>query len=361
MTAEVGPFALIVAATIGLVALTAAVTVILVRRYDAARARARDPEPSRSPAGEPAAGLLTPRTLIVLAVGLVVIFGLAGAAVHFGLGRGGASGTRLPAGHPDVDPGAMIPGLEAKLAKAPDDPEGWRMLGWAYLQAGRSGEAAHAYGRAAALDPRNAEYSSAEGEATVLAAGGEVTPAALAAFERAVSADPKDPRALYYLALAKDQKGDTDGAMRDWTALLASAPPDAPWAPQVRAFVEKVARERHIDLAGRLPPASAVEAPPASAPDGPGPTPDQMAAASRMSAGDQQAMIAGMVARLSDRLRANPRDLDGWRRLMRARMVLGQGEQAAQAYRDGVKAFAGAAKEQAALRQSAAELGVPGI
>jgi len=68
-----------------------------------------------------------------------------------------------------------------------------------------------------------------------------------------------------------------------------------------------------------------------------------------------------MVQRLSDRLAKNPQDLDGWQRLMRARMVLGQADAAAQAYRDGAKALAGSQPDQAALRRSAAELGVPGI
>jgi cytochrome c-type biogenesis protein CcmH len=86
-----------------------------------------------------------------------------------------------------------------------------------------------------------------------------------------------------------------------------------------------------------------------------------MAAANQMSAGDRQAMIAGMVQRLSDRLAKDPRDLDGWQRLIRARMVLGQTDAAAQAYRDGLKAFSGSASDQAALRQTAAGLGVPGI
>jgi cytochrome c-type biogenesis protein CcmH len=237
------------------------------------------------------------------------------------------------------------------------------MLGWSYLQVGKNAEAAGAYARAADLDPHNAEYRSAEGEASVLAAGGQVTPQAEAAFRKAVSLDPADPRARYYLAIAKDQRGDAEGAMNDWIALLKSAPPDAPWAAQVRAFVEKVAAARGVDLSGRLPPAPAAAA--TSAPSGAGPTPgptaDQVAAASQMSAGDRQAMIAGMVQRLSDRLAKNPRDLDGWQRLMRARMVLGEADAAAQAYRDGVKAFAGSQPDQAALRRSAADLGVPGI
>jgi cytochrome c-type biogenesis protein CcmH len=352
MVAEVGQFAPILVFLIVLVATTAAVTVVVVRRSDARRA-------AKPAAAMADAGLLNIRTAGVLIVGLAAVLALGATAVRFGVGRPAAAPASLPAGHPSMDPAALIPGLEARLANAPDDPEGWRMLGWSYLQVGRNVEAAQAYGRAADLDPHNAEYRSGEGEASVLAAGGQVTPAAEAAFRKAVQLDPADARARYYLAIAKDQKGDSKGAMDDWIALLKSAPPGSAWAPQVRAFVEKVAAARGVDLAGRLPPASAQAA---TQPEGgaPGPTPDQVAAAGQMSAGDREAMIAGMVQRLADRLAKNPRDLDGWQRLIRARMVLGQADAAAQAYRDGMKAFSGSGANQAALRRSAADLGVPG-
>jgi cytochrome c-type biogenesis protein CcmH len=131
----------------------------------------------------------------------------------------------------------------------------------------------------------------------------------------------------------------------------------------VRGFVEKVAQERHVDLTGRLPPAptataSADAGPPNAAP---GPTSDQVAAAGQMSAEGRQAMIEGMVAKQAAALKANPHDLDGWQRLIRARMVLGQAQAAAQAYRDAAKALAGSPADQAALRQAAAGLGVPGV
>jgi hypothetical protein len=42
-------------------------------------------------------------------------------------------------------------------------------------------------------------------------------------------------------------------------------------------------------------------------------------------------------------------------------MVLGQTQQATQAYRDAAKAFAGSPADQALLRQTAAGLGVPGV
>jgi cytochrome c-type biogenesis protein CcmH len=246
----------------------------------------------------------------------------------------------------------MIAMLETQMKQHPDNAEGWRMLGWSYLQTGRNADAAAAYGRAAALAPKNAEYLSAQGEATVLADNGQVSPAAEAIFKRAVGADPGDPRARYYLGVAKDQRGDHQGAMDDWIALLKSAPPDAPWAPEVRSFVEKVAAERKIDLSGRLPPAPAAQA-------AAGPTQDQVAAAQAMSPAERQQMIQQMVGGLAERLKQNPRDRDGWERLMRARMVLGQTELAAAAYKDAARAFAGSAADQQALRQTAQQLGVP--
>ena len=321
-------------------------------------AEGRTAEPPRRP--------LPARAMIPLALGVAAIVALGATGLYLKLGHPQATApaqAALPPGHPGGDPATMVAQLEASLKAQPNDPDGWRMLGWSYLQVGRNAEAAGAYAKAANLDPHNAEYRSAEGEAAVLAAGGQVTPQAETAFKKAVSLDPADPRARYYLAIAKDQRGDAKGAMADWIALLQSAPPDAPWAAQVRAFVEKVAAARGVDLSGRLPPAPAAAAASAAAQSTPmpGPTADQVAAAGQMSAGDRQAMIAGMVQRLSDRLAKNPQDLDGWQRLMRARMVLGQADAAAQAYRDGAKALAGSQPDQAALRRSAAELGVPGI
>ena len=75
----------------------------------------------------------------------------------------------------------------------------------------------------------------------------------------------------------------------------------------------------------------------------------------------RQAMIEGMVEKQAAGLKANPRDRDGWERLMRARMVLGQADEAARTYRDAQRAFAGSPADQASLRQSAAGLGIPGI
>lgn len=318
---------------------------------------------------EAASRPLSDRTLVYTALGVAAIVALAGTGLYLKIGRpdvkaspttpaaASAAESAAAGGHPQADVSAMIAQLEAQMRQQPNNAEGWRMLGWSYLQTGRNADAAEAYGKAAALDPKNADYLSAQGEATVLAADGQVTPKAEDIFKRAVAADPADPRARYYLAVAKDQRGEHDAAMNDWIALIKSAPPDAEWAGQVREFVERVARERNVDLTGRLPPAAVAQASPSQAPRGP--NADQVAAAQQMNPGDRQAMIEGMVNGLAERLKQNPRDRDGWERLIRARMVLGQADQAAAAYRDASRAFAGSPSDQQALREAARQLGVP--
>jgi len=56
---------------------------------------------------------------------------------------------------PDVD--TMIAKLIARLEKQPNDVNGWKMLGWSYLNMERPDEAAKAYETALKLEPGNAE------------------------------------------------------------------------------------------------------------------------------------------------------------------------------------------------------------
>jgi cytochrome c-type biogenesis protein CcmH len=257
--------------------------------------------------------------------------------------------------HPMGEVSTMIAGLESRLQQNPNDASGWQMLGWSYMRTGRPADAAHAYGRAVALDPGNAEYLSAEAEAMVQSEG-KVSDDAAAIFRRAMKGDANDPRSRYFLAIYRDQQGDHAGAMKDFIALLKSAPPDAPWVGQVRNYVEDLAKDQHIDISSQLPPAQAAQ--PQAAP--PGPTGDQVAAAGRMPDADRQAMIHAMVDKLADELKANPHDSGGWVRLMRARMVLGETGKAADAYKQARQAFADSAAAQAALQEAAKSLGVPG-
>ena len=244
----------------------------------------------------------------------------------------------------------MIARLEFRLKGDPADVAGWRMLGWSWLQTGRAAEAVVAYERAVALAPDDAATWSSLGEARLAAAD---SANARTAFARAMALDPKDPTARYSLAVLKAQSGNGKGAVEDLLAMLDDAPPDAEWAGEVRTKALSVAQDIGMDISARLPSMAA------AVPAIPDPTAEQMASASALPAGDQQAMIDGMVARLAARLAANPRDAEGWSRLMRAQMVLGRGDAAATSLKSALAAFADDPAAQARLRATAAELDVP--
>jgi cytochrome c-type biogenesis protein CcmH len=316
----------------------------------------------------PPARRLSEKALLRLALGLAAVVALSATGLYALLGRpdlpaaqtaSAGAGPALPADHPGGgDVAGMIGQLESQAKSRPNDVETWRMLGWSYFQTGRFGESAEAYARAGQLDPTNPDHPSAQGESLVQAAGGQMTPAASAAFKRALALDPAEPRARYFLAVEKDQAGDREGAMADWIALVNSAPDGAPWAAEVRSFVEDVARERGVDLTGKLKPVSGQIGGGGAAPRGP--TAADIAEAQKMTPDDQQQMIRGMVEGLEARLKENPRDADGWVRLMRARMVLGEGDAAGRALRSARAAFRDNPAETAKINEAAKGLGVPG-
>jgi cytochrome c-type biogenesis protein CcmH len=289
---------------------------------------------------------------------------LAIVAVGIGVSRNRAADPVAPkaaasaSAQPDVN--AMISSLEAKLKADPKDPEGWRMLGWSFFETGRYAEAATAYRKATQLAPSNAEYWSSLGEAIVLAGSGEQIPKdASAAFARARQLDPKDPRARYFIGVEQDMAGKHAQAIDTWIDLLKDTPAGAPWETDVRKTVEQIAAREKIDVKTRL---AAIRPPaptgPAAALNGiPGPSREQMAAASRLPSGQQEQMVRGMVDGLASKLQADPKQPDRWMMLIRSRMMLGQGREASAALQQAIAANPGARGE---LVQAAKTLGVPG-
>lgn len=251
--------------------------------------------------------------------------------------------------------------LEEQARASPNDPTAWARLGEARFARGEFDQAVAAYARATGLDSKGAGYWSALGEARVMASQRDpMPPAALDAFHKAIALDAKDPRARYFLGVAKDLGGDHAGAIADWLALLGDTPTGAPWERDLVRTIEQVGTINKIDVADRI-----AKARPAGtqllqgfAGQGiPGPDAAQIDAAKSLTPAQQDAMVRGMVGRLEARLKGNPADLQGWVMLMRSRATLGDRAAAAKALRDAVAANPGAKAE---LEAQAASLGIAG-
>jgi cytochrome c-type biogenesis protein CcmH len=72
----------------------------------------------------------------------------------------------------------------------------------------------------------------------------------------------------------------------------------------------------------------------------------------------QDAAIRAMVDGLASRLESSPQDVDGWTRLMRSRVVLGEREVATTAFRKALEVFKGDQAATGRLTSAATELGL---
>jgi len=237
---------------------------------------------------------------------------------------------------PSVD--TLMARVEEHLSLHPDDGKGWEIIAPVYLRLGRFDDAVKARRIALRLNGASAERETALGEALVFAANGLVTAEAKAAFERAVALDANVIQARYFLGLAAEQDGDRAQAAATWRALIESAPPDAPWIDFLRAALARV------EAGG----------------PGVGPSGEKIAASPELSPDQRNAMIEGMVERLSERLHRDGADVEGWLRLVRSYMVLGQPDKARAAVADARRALAGDATKLRRLDELLKGLGVEG-
>jgi cytochrome c-type biogenesis protein CcmH len=233
--------------------------------------------------------------------------------------------------------GNLVAQVEAHLEKNPTDGRGWNVLAPVLARLGRYDEAVRAYRNSIAYNGDSSERRADLGEALAAAAGGVVTSEAKAEFERAVALNADEVKASYFLGLAAEQDGRGNEATSIWRGMLAKAPPDAPWRPLVQAALARV---------------SGVTAP--ALPD------DAVAAAKDMNEADRGAMIRGMVERLAVRLKQNGDDVEGWLRLVRAYMVMGDRDKAKGALTEARQAVANDAERLRQLNEGLKNLGLDG-
>jgi cytochrome c-type biogenesis protein CcmH len=276
--------------------------------------------PKFQPAKAPAPSLI---------VAMAVVLPLAAFGLYLHLGSPGLPSAPAQKLADSVAASPELQALQAAIEKAPTDPAAWRAMGEGLMAARRPGDAANAFAKALGLGDRDPKLASRYGSALVLAAQGRVDDKAKAAFEAALKAEPTDPLARFFLGLAKEQAGDAAGALTDWLALERDLPPGLPWRGDLSRNIDRVARALGKDpttLPGRAPGQNATPQ------QGGAPRQSDLDAASKMSDAERQAFIESMVAKLAERLKAEPDDLDGWMRLAKAYSVLGKREDARAAW-----------------------------
>jgi cytochrome c-type biogenesis protein CcmH len=191
-----------------------------------------------------------------------------------------------------LDAPQMAAVLRSVTAERPADPEPYRFLAIAEMASGDAPAAARALREALRLAPERPDLWASLGEALMMAAEGEVTPQAAAAFQRALERDPKAAAARFHLARGQIEAGEVEAGLAVWRALLADLPAADPRRAVLQTAIADVAA---------------------------GPRQPAPSAAAEIGAPQIAAMVEGLAARLA----ADPDDAQGWVRLVRSYAVLG--------------------------------------
>ncbi len=146
--------------------------------------------------------------------------------------------------------GAMVDRLAARLQQDPKDAEGWAMLARSYTVLERHAEALKAYEKAAALAPKDADLLADYADALALKNGRQLAGEPMKWVQRALQADPRNPKALALPGTHAYDRQDYKAAVTYWQQLADYGTPDN---ELVQQMAPALAQAR--DKAG-LPPAA---------------------------------------------------------------------------------------------------------
>lgn len=158
------------------------------------------------------------------------------------------------AGFGEVRTEAALQALEDKVAKKQDDPEALLLLARSYNETERYAESAQTYKKLVALVPNEAGVWADYADALAMANGQTLIGEPTKLLDKALSLDPKNPKALALAGSGAMERGDYPVAIRHWENLLKLMPKDSEDAKMVQGGIQQ-AREfmAQLKAQGRAP------------------------------------------------------------------------------------------------------------
>lgn len=166
-----------------------------------------------------------------------LMFGLAGYALQ------GSPGQPSAPGVVQTDPTGTGEALVEARRTVFDDgqpPARFLVIADAFARKGQFEQAAQMLRGATQEEPNNPEAWTALANALVEHAGGQLTPAALAAYARAEEVGRGHPGPGYFLGVALLRGGRPLEARELWAKMLSSAPADAPWRAELALRLQRL-------------------------------------------------------------------------------------------------------------------------
>ncbi|MFM9978228.1 MAG: tetratricopeptide repeat protein [Sphingomonadaceae bacterium] len=178
-----------------------------------------------------------PRSALELA-GAALLVGIVGYALQGNPAQPGNPVSSREAGTP-VDPALIT--IRQQMTGGYGDSARYLSFSETLIGFGKTREAVIAMRTAIAKEPRNADVWLGLGNALVAHGDGQISPAAVFAFEQAARLSPGHPGPPFFMGMALAQSGRIEDAQKAWQGLLARAPADASWRPELQARLAALA------------------------------------------------------------------------------------------------------------------------
>lgn len=222
------------------------------------------------------------------------------------------------------------------LESNPSDGNGWAVVAPVAVQIGEIEFAIEAYENAIRLLPPDGARHAAIGEVLAIRARGEVTGDALMHFQRALTLEPANETANFFVGLSDAQNGRLQSARTRWEGVVQNASANSQWAMRASRGLAQLNQQMAADK----------EVSP------------EAAEIASLNEDEQQRAIRGMVQSLAERLETERTDAEGWKRLIRAYTVLDDPKSAADALNSAVEGLREQEQEAREVIEYAASLGV---
>ena len=223
----------------------------------------------------------------------------------------------------------LVRDLRDRLDQNPNQLKGWILLGKSLVSLKLYSDASNAFKRASKIEPNRSDIAASVAETSFMAQGGEFNQEVRYFFKLAQKINPREHKALYYLGLDSFMEKEYSTAIQYWVDLISISPVGAPWLDSVRGRLIMASKASKLKISSFVSRLKSQRLNDNQQNPESGPTQEDIKNANDMSEKERENFIRSMVDRLAERLKSEPNDLNGWRRLARAYRVLGEKQKAA--------------------------------
>jgi cytochrome c-type biogenesis protein CcmH len=154
----------------------------------------------------------------------------------------------------------LAQGLAERMQKAPDNLDGWLMLGRTYFAIGQPAKGLEALERAYQLAPEQAGVLAAYAEALGANAGNRLSGRPAELIRTALRLEPANPNARWLAGMLDYQEGRFSAAVQAWQGLLSELDPAGQEAQQLGEMIAEAQGQAGTPSAAAAAPASGANA-----------------------------------------------------------------------------------------------------